>query len=102
MVSGFVIGNQHKDSRLIFRITQAIVVHGTVTTAVSERQDGHFANLLTDLQHLVGLQVLDDKLIGTNKVFIFTHGVIDTFLCALFHRTVLHVHANHTVWFNAY
>ena len=100
MVSGFVIGNQHKDSRLVFRVAQAIVVHGTVTTAVSERQDGHFANLLTDLQHLVGLQVLDDKLIGTNEVFVLTHGVIDSFLITQLCRAVLHVHTNHTVWLN--
>ena len=68
MVSGIIIGNQHKDSCLVFRIAQAIVMHGTVATAVTKRQNRYLAYLLTDLQHLVGLQILDDEFIGADEV----------------------------------
>ena len=97
MVALLVVGYQHEGCRLVERVAEAVVVHGTVAAAVAKREHGHLANLLADLQHLVGLQVLDDELVGAHQVFFTTHGVVDTGLGALAGGAQLHVHAYHAV-----
>jgi len=57
MITGVIVGYEHERGGTVLLVAQAVVVHGAVATAVSERQHGHLANLLADLQHFVGLQV---------------------------------------------
>ena len=60
VVAGIIVGYEHKCGGLVRLIAHTVVVHGAVAATVAKRQHGHLAYLLRDLQHLVGLQVLDD------------------------------------------
>ena len=72
-------------------------MHGTVAAAVAERQHGLFANLLTDLAHLVGLQILDDEAVRAYQILILAHGVVDTDVIALLVGAEAYIHANDAV-----
>ena len=97
MVAGIIVGYQHKGGRLVLRIAQRVVVHGRVAATVAERQHGHLAYLLRNLQHLVRLQVLDDELIGAHDVLLLAHGIIDASLRALTAGHEFHVHTDDAV-----
>ena len=100
MVAGIIISHQHKDGSAVLLVAEAVVMHGCVATTVSERQHRHLADLLGDLTHLVGLQVLDQKRVGTNQILFLSHGVVHTVLIALFARIEHHIHTDHPVWLN--
>ena len=101
MVTGIIVGHEHKCGSPVCLIAHAIVVHGAVAATVAKRQDGDLAYLLRDLQHLIGFQVLDDEFVGTHKVFLLAHGIIDTGLGALTGGHEFHVHANDAVRLDA-
>ena len=67
MVAGVIVGYQHEGGATI-GVAQSIVVHGAVAAAITKRENRHLTYLLTDLQHLVGLQILDDQFIRTNQI----------------------------------
>ena len=76
MVASFIISYQHECGVAMFA-AHAVVEHRAVATAVAEREYRLFTNLFGNLQHLVGLQVLDDELVGTGQVLFTSHGVVD-------------------------
>ena len=94
MVSGLVIGYQHKGRRTV-RTTQTVIVHGTVAATVSKGQYRYFANLLGNLQNLVSLQVFNDEFVRSNQILFPGHCVIHTGLLALTAGAESYVHANH-------
>ena len=76
-------------------------MHGAVTATVAKRQHRHLAYLLRNLQHLVGLQIFDDELVGANEVFFLAHGVIDASLRALTSGNQPHVHTDNAIRLDA-
>ena len=101
MVASVIVGDEHKCGSAVLRVAQAVVVHGLVATAVTKRQHGHLANLLTNLTHLVGLQVLDNQTVGAYQILVLAHGVIDTDIITLLVGAEAYVHANDLVRLNA-
>ena len=101
MVALVVVGNEHEGRRAVLGIAQGVVVHRRVSAAVAERQHGHLAYLLRNLQHLVRLQVLDDEFVGAHKVFLAAVGVVHALLRALTGGAQFHVHADDAVWLDA-
>ena len=72
-------------------------MHGAVSAAVAEGQDRHLAYLLGYLQHLVGLEVLDNQLVGADEAFLLAESVVDTLFVALASGFQLHVHSDDPV-----
>ena len=101
MVAVGVVGDEHEGRRFVFGVAQAVVVHGAVAAAVAEGEHGHFADFLGYLQHLVGLEVLDDELVGADDVLLLAHGVVDAGLGALAGGFQAHVHADDAVGLDA-
>ena len=83
MVADVVISYEHEGGSAILLVALAIVVHGFIATAVAEGQYGYLANLLRNLEHLIGLEVLDKQTVGANQVFVAAHIVVDTGIIAL-------------------
>ena len=83
MVADIIVSDEHEGGGAIPLVALAVVVHGLIATAVAEGQYGHLANLLRNLEHLVGLEVLDKQTVGANQVFVATHIVVDTGIIAL-------------------
>ena len=100
VVAGFVVGYEHYRHRAE-SVAEAVVVHCRIAAAVAERQDGHLADFLIDLQHFVGLQVFDNQLVGTDNLFLATHSVVDAFLGTLAAGAELDVHTDDAVGFDA-
>ena len=101
MVAHVIVGDEHEGGGAVFLIAQAVVVHGLVAAAVAEGEHGHLADLLADLLHLVGLEVLDEQTVGADEVFVLAHGVIDTFVVALVVGFEHDVHADDAVRLDA-
>ena len=101
MVALIIVGHKHECGGAVLRIAQAIVVHRLVATAVAKRQYGYLAYLLTDLAHLVGLQVLDNQAVRAYQILILLHGVVYTDIPALRIGSETNVHANDPVGLDA-
>ena len=89
-----VVGDQLERRAAIPVVVEGVVVHGHVAARVAEGQHRLLADVLGDLQHLVGLEVLDQKHIRAHQRVVRAEDVVQAVFVALIRGLQLDVHAD--------